>query len=281
MLDRLLCWYVFSVYKKSTVLLNFIVMILIFILASCLNNVLAAHQINWFGWIWHAVLLAEILILVNVFVHRHLNKNLIIHSECYYTDCERFFLALDQETGAVDYFFETDFVLRPKREAIVLVHFTIPILRDEEISERGLIVKRAGSVCVEIPKTGEAVSFDIFLEMTGEHDLNTLIDFISKQYYNNGIAYTSYENYVIESFYNQSLTWIHNAYYEADKASAVGYEPSLYSILENFKKIVEEKFRPHCLPNIISVAVNLSGGEERWASAYPPFLEEVKAPEEN
>jgi hypothetical protein len=281
MLDRLQCWYVFNVYRRSSILLNLAIMMLVFIFASCLDHVILTYKINLSGLIWHLAFAAEILILANVLLYRYLYKNLIIHQESGNPDCERFFLALDQETGGVYYFSETDFVLKPRLE-IILIHFTIPLFREEdEESEEGLVIKRACSVSVNLPKSDQAFSFDIFLEMTGEYDLNLLVSFISKQYYNTAIAHVSYEDYVKQVFLEMSAGWMRQAddeaYEDLRTAGRDEYEPSVYAVLKNFLRIAGENFCPILLPNVLAATVALSSGEERRASAPPPGWEQVIA----
>ena len=282
MLDRLLCWYVFNVYKQVSYKMNFAALAAVYVLASCLDHIFGGHNADFAAWLWGIIMAIEILILINAYLRRFLDKNLIIHSDYDNPHCERYFLSLNQETGAVCDLSETDIILTPDSDLITLIHFTIPLFSDkDEESEEGLIVKKAGSVQVSLSKSDEVVNFDVFLSMTGEYDQKTLIDFISKQYFNTAVAHTSYEDYVTECFLGLSQAWMtqadNEAYEDLKNSGKEMFEPPVHAVLKKFMRIVRENFHPRLLPNVLDVTVAFSGGEERPASARPPGWEQVMA----
>ena len=287
MLSDFKSWYVFGVCKNLRYQVWFAAFVAVCLVAFSLDNFLKISGLDWSYWIWLGALIIEFGILANIGICYYLHKNLIVHKRSGQGDWWRYFLCLDDETGKALFFKEADYLFWPKFQCSV-IHLVAPYVSKEDRQEK-IFEKIAGGIEINPPNHDRVIRFDVIMRLSGGHDLRQLVNFVSDQFYNTGIAYAGYEDYLTRIIVATSTSWVE----EADRAAYEAYDAEnmsdddisssdlYYRTIKEYLRIAQEKFKPILLPNVKEVVIQLSGGKKEFTELQETERITVEQNEQN
>jgi len=267
MLNQVISWYVFNVFKKVNHAIHIAIFLLAFILAVSLDGVLKGFKIDWSSAIWLSALVIDMIILFHAGLCMYLEKNLHIHSDSGDDEWRRFFLGLDEKTGKQVYFKEADLMIRTGLDCIH-IELVSPSFSDDDVPNMdGIIEKNVETLEVRFPSIDSAISLDIILLLYDQHDVGEIVQFVSRQYYDTAAELSGYEDYLERLLFAMSVNWVEMAqkkYFDKhdDCFGTETNELILHEMMTEYMCILKKDFHPLLLPNVKAVDVRLSGGRD-------------------
>ncbi len=264
MLKRISSWYVLCVLNQVNYLSHFAALMLIYIFVATLAGLFDAFGIHFERLIWLTALGLEVMVIFSLVAYHCLKEKIIVHYRSGDEEWERFFLGVDAVSGEVMFLKQMDFIMLPKCECS-LIDFAMPVFfAEDKFDEDHVLAKLVETVEIPAPSFDESFNVDIIVYYTDEPDLNTLVDFVCREYRDSHgrYEYGGYEDYLAQLLMEFSPGWICEAEKDCTNRVLASGKPdkmiSLDEVIDKYLQLKNERFKPAYLPNIRRVEIRLS-----------------------